>query len=400
MQVVALDLCDNTISVYIHFPWCIKKCPYCDFNSYANNKKIPEELYIKKILLDFDLSLEFLLKLNNNKNNKKLVSIFFGGGTPSLLSGQAIFKILNHINKKFSFVANLEITLEVNPGTIEQDSIQNYFNAGITRISLGAQSFQNDKLKNLGRIHQANDIKFTIDNIVKYNFNSFNIDIMYGLPNQTIEDALYDLEAAISFNPPHISWYQLTIEPNTTFYKVSPQLPNDEVIWKIMQKGLNILEKNNYINYEISAFAKPSYYCVHNLNYWQYGDYLGLGPGSHSKITTNKSKEDFSILRLEKPNNPKNYFASIDVNCNYGLIYKQRILTKQEIIFEFMLNNLRLSKGFLKKDFVRKTGCDLDSIQKALNIAVDQNLLEITVDQIKPTMMGRRFLSNLQELFV
>ena len=387
MQALTSNYYNDTISIYIHFPWCIKKCPYCDFNSYTNNNKISENLYIEKILIDFDNSLELL----SNANKKKITSIFFGGGTPSLLSGQALFTILNHINKKFIFTPDLEITLEVNPGTIEQDSMHSYRMAGITRISLGAQSFQNDKLQILGRIHTDQNIRFTIDNIIKHDFSSFNIDLMYGLPNQTIHDAIYDLKEALSFTPPHISWYQLTIEQNTNFYNSPPKLPNDKIICNIMQKGSTLLKKNNYVNYEISAFAKPNHYCKHNLNYWQYGDYLGLGPGAHSKITT-IINNNFNIVRLVKPKSPKNYF--------HNTTYEQRILTKQEIIFEFMLNNLRLKYGFLKKDFIHKTSFNLDCINNILDIAVNKNLLNITTNKTKPTALGRRFLNNLQELFV
>ena len=243
----------------------------------------------------------------------------------------------------------------------------------------------------MGRIHTDKDIRFTIDNIIKHDFNSFNIDLMYGLPNQNIHDAVHDLQEALSFNPPHISWYQLTIEPNTNFYNSTPKLPNDKTIYNIMQTGTALLKKNNYVNYEISAFAKPNYYCKHNLNYWQYGDYLGLGPGAHSKITT-IINNNFNIIRLVKPKSPKNYF--------YNTTYEQRILTQQEIIFEFMLNNLRLKDGFFKKDFIHRTSFGLDCINNILDIAVNKKLLNITTNKIKPTALGRRFLNNLQELFV
>ena len=314
---------ENTISIYIHFPWCVKKCYYCDFNSHAINKKIPEQLYIEKILADFDVSMEFLLQAQKTK----LVSIFFGGGTPSLLSGTSIAKILNYINQKIFFSNDLEITLEVNPGTTEQDSMYSYKIAGITRISLGAQSFQDDKLKTLGRIHKTSDIKFTLDNIIKTKFNSFNIDLMYGLPEQTINDALYDLNTALSFCPPHVSWYQLTMEPNTLFYNRPPVLPNEDIIWEIYNYGLNELQNKNYINYEISAFAKENYYCQHNLNYWQYGDYLGIGPGSHSKITNfNKNiQNSIEIIRLIKIKHPKEYLES-----NNSVIMNKNILTKKD----------------------------------------------------------------------
>lgn len=378
---------DNAISIYIHFPWCVKKCYYCDFNSHAINKKIPEQLYLEKLLADFDASMEFLL----NTQKTKLVSIFFGGGTPSLLSGSAIAMILNYINQKIFFPNNLEITLEVNPGTIEKDSMYNYKNAGITRISLGAQSFQDPKLKILGRIHKSLDIKSTLDHIIKTNFNSFNIDLMYGLPEQTIDDAMHDLNTALSFSPPHISWYQLTMEPNTLFYIRPPNLPDEDTIWEIYNSGLNKLQNAHYINYEVSAFAQDNYYCQHNLNYWQYGDYLGIGPGAHSKITNNNHQ----ITRLIKIKHPKEY-----LEANSTVIMHKNILTKKEIIFEYMLNNLRLQQGFLKKDFFKKTNCNIGDLQNALDLAVNKNLLVITADTIKPTVLGRRFLNDLQELFI
>lgn len=380
--------------IYIHFPWCIKKCLYCDFNSYLQNKKFSEQLYITKILLDFDSNLELLFQANK----KSISSIFFGGGTPSLLSGKAIFKILTHINKYFTFNSKLEITLEVNPGAIEQDSMSNYRTAGITRISLGAQSFQNDKLKILGRIHQAKEIHSTITNILKYNFNNFNIDLMYGLPNQTIDDAMFDLQTALSYNPHHLSWYQLTMEPDTYFYNNPPKLPNEDIIWQIMHQGGRLLKQNNYINYEVSAFSKPNYHCLHNLNYWQYGDYLGLGPGAHSKITNTSNdineNKNFNVIRIIKPKSPKNYFY------NKTLTQQVLTLTKKEIIFEFMLNNLRLKNGFSKKEFIIKTACSLYDIKDQLELAVAKNLLILTKYRIKPSTIGRNFLNDLQELFI
>lgn len=387
---------EDTFSIYIHFPWCVKKCYYCDFNSHAINKKIPEQQYIARLLIDFDASLQFL----SRSGKTRLTSIFFGGGTPSLLSAKSIATILNHINKIFAFPRDLEITLEVNPGAVEQDSMYGYKTSGITRVSVGAQSFQDDKLKILGRVHKSCDIKTTLDNIIKTKFNSFNIDLMYGLPNQNINDALYDLNLALSFSPPHLSWYQLTMEQNTWFYHCPPVLPDEDIIWEIYNAGLNILANKNYINYEISAFAKENYFCRHNLNYWQYGDYLGIGPGAHSKITNFKQKNVtqnvMEINRLIKIKNPKEYLDSL----NNSAISSCNIITKKDIIFEFMLNNLRLQQGFLKEDFLKKTSCQLSDIQPGLNIAISKNLLAIDGNNIKPTLLGRRFLNNLQELFV
>ena len=394
----------HSISIYIHVPWCIKKCYYCDFNSHPVNhfddNKIPEKQYIKKLLEDFDFTLEQLML----DNRTKLTSIFFGGGTPSLLSGQSVNNILQHINKKFNFAPNLEITLEANPGTVEQDSMHAYKAAGITRISLGAQSFQDDKLEALGRIHKSNNIINTLDNIIKAKFNSFNIDLMYGLPNQCLKDALYDLNQALSFCPPHLSWYQLTIEPNTFFYNKSRylalNLPTEDPLWQIYTSGIEQLINNNYINYEISAFAKKNFHCQHNVNYWQYGDYLGIGPGAHSKTTkivsNNNGKEDAEIRRLIKTKFPRKYLNS----KNDMLIISDKILNKKEIIFEFMLNNLRLHEGFYIQDFKSKTGYNIEEIKDLLNIAVQKNFLEINVNHIKPTLLGRTFLSDLQALFV
>lgn len=395
MQALRSNCYNDQISIYIHFPWCIKKCPYCDFNSYTYNKNISEQNYIEKILIDFDASLKFLLDINVNK--KKISSIFFGGGTPSLLSGKAIYKILDHINKQINFAKNIEITLEVNPGAVEQDSMQNYYNSGVNRVSLGVQSFQNEKLQSLGRIHNVDDIKMTIQNIINNNFSNFNLDIMYGLPNQSIEDAMYDLQQALSFEPSHVSWYQLTLEPDTVFYHKPPKLPIDNIVWDIMQHGFNILKKYNYINYEVSAFCKENYYCWHNLNYWQYGDYLGIGPGAHSKITS-ITKNNYNIHRLIKPKSPKSYFNS-DFSFD-NLMSGKRLLEPKEIIFEFMLNNLRLTEGFLKEDFKFKTSLDIACISDIIDSAVKKDLLKITKDRIKTTSLGRTFLNDLLELFI
>ena len=395
----------SNFSLYIHFPWCIKKCFYCDFNSYTINKKHNnlEENYLKKLCIDFDNSFDFLLKYQ--KTN--LISIFFGGGTPSLLSGKSIEHILNYINKKIVFNKDIEISLEVNPATIEQDSMDNYKQAGVTRISLGVQSFQDLKLKLLGRVHQSQDVKNTLYKIIRANFNSFNIDLMYGLPVQSVLDSLYDLNTALSYDPKHISWYQLTLEPNTLFFNKPPiNLPTEDTIWEIYNQGSQLLKHKNYINYEISAFAKPGYYCVHNMNYWQYGDFLGIGAGAHSKLSmlenvskfnsNSKFTKKLKVLRLSKVKNPKNY-----LNCEVEkLIDNQQCLSKPEIIFEFMLNNLRLKQGFCEEDFFNKTQCGFDDIKQPLNKSIDLGLLQIDKNFVRPTELGRKFLNNLQELFL
>jgi oxygen-independent coproporphyrinogen-3 oxidase len=384
----------HNISLYIHFPWCIKKCPYCDFNSYQANLVIPQDAYLTALLADFDLSLQ----LFPNPQNLNLTSIFFGGGTPSLMSGKTVATILNHINQKLTFTDNLEITLEANPGAIEQDNMLAYKSAGINRISLGAQSFNDQQLQKLGRIHQAQDVKTTISNIINTNFASFNIDLMYGLPNQSIAEAELDLATALQFNPPHLSWYQLTMEPNTLFYRKPPPTPSEDILWEIYSNGLNLLQKNNFVNYEVSAFARDNYYCQHNLNYWQYGDYLGIGPGAHGKLTINQQ-----IYRLIKTKHPSKYLSNgknSDLNIQNNIMQQEYISDSKQIIFEFMLNNLRLNSGFLKQDFEQQTGVTIDAIQPILDQAIAKDLLIIQQDLIKPSSLGRRFLNDLQGMFL
>lgn len=382
---------EQHFSIYVHFPWCIRKCYYCDFNSYALANNINSiELYLEKILQDFDCSSELFI----NSNKTELTSIFFGGGTPSILSSKNIAKILNHINKKFAFSSKLEISLEVNPATVEQDLIYNYKVAGINRISLGVQSFQEDKLKSLGRIHTVADIERTIKAIIAAKFDSFNLDLMYGLPKQDLADAKHDLQQALSFNPPHLSWYQLTIEPNTNFFYKPPPRPDDDLIGDMFEQGVAILATQNYINYEVSAFALDPWYCKHNLNYWSYGDYLGIGAGAHTKCSNFDNKDIPVVTRLVKVKTPKKYLSSVDV------VESKQIVSKSQIIFEFMLNNLRLTSGFTLEDFRIKTGFSWLDISRPIQLAIDKNLLERKDNLIKPTDLGRRFLNDLQELFL
>lgn len=379
------DTLKNRISLYIHIPWCVKKCPYCDFNSYAIEGNLPEKLYIETLL--HDLKQDFSLI-----QGRSIKSIFFGGGTPSLFSPQGIGDILDKASAYLDFEPNLEITLEANPGTVEHHAFSDYRSAGITRISLGAQSFQNEKLAQLGRIHTMEETKRAITSILAANFNSFNIDIMYGLPNQTLADALFDLKTALSFSPPHLSWYNLTIEPNTLFHHKKPPLPLDDTIAAMEQAGLEYLAKQDLAQYEISAFSKPQHECQHNLNYWTFGDYLGIGAGAHAKITELKTH---TITRYWKTRYPKSY-----LDPHHTLLAGSQIIPTAEIPLEFMLNALRLTAGTSVSEFETRSGLPIASITGQLKEAQIKGLLIRTEDQkIKTTQLGKRFLNDLLTLF-
>jgi putative oxygen-independent coproporphyrinogen III oxidase len=371
------------LSLYIHIPWCIRKCPYCDFNSYAKGEDIPQEAYVTALLTDLQHDLHLV-------QNRSLKSIFFGGGTPSLFSAQSIEQILTGVQKQLPFDSDIEITLEANPGTVEYTPFKDYRSAGVNRISVGAQSFQNDKLKVLGRIHQANEIHKAIDAIQNSDFNSFNIDLMYGLPLQTVEDALFDLETALSFSPPHLSWYNLTLEPNTVFHRSPPVLPDEELLWDIQKNGIDYLTQHSLIQYEISAFSTHQNQCRHNLNYWEFGDYLGIGAGAHAKITTANG-----ILRYSKKRFPKSYLEATTT-----FMANSRILTPIELPFEFMLNGLRLFSGISFQLFEERTGLSITKIEKPLKEALAKRLIHIENEVIIPTELGKRFLNDLMAIFL
>ena len=312
---------DIPLSLYIHIPWCIKKCYYCDFNSHAKKNNIPEKEYIDALIQDLTLDLPLI-------QNRKIKSIFIGGGTPSLFSAEAIETLLNKIKCLIQMEDILEVTMETNPGTIEHDDFIGYKHAGVNRISLGVQTFNNNTLKTLGRIHDNSQADFAIKQLINTNFNSFNIDLMYGLPGQTIEEALIDLKKAISYNPKHLSWYNLTIEPNTIFYAKRPLLPSNDDIYEMEQAGHKFLIENNFEHYEISAFTKDKNYCQHNMNYWEFGDYLGIGAGAHGKITDLKN---FTITRYNKTRQPNAYLDRVKQN---NFIADSIIIPKKEIPFE------------------------------------------------------------------
>lgn len=371
------------LSLYIHFPWCIRKCPYCDFNSHAVKNTIPEDDYIKMLLLDLEQRLPKV-------NNQKIQSIFMGGGTPSLFSPENVDTLLNEMSKKLTFDENIEITLEANPGTVEQQRFEGYKKAGINRLSLGIQSFNPKHLKVLGRIHDENEAKKAIDAAFSARFDNINLDIMFGLPEQTIEEGLKDLQTAMYFNPTHLSWYQLTLEPNTAFYQHPPTLPHDDKIWMLQQQGQDLLHENNFKQYEISAYSLENHQCTHNNNYWHFGDYLGIGAGAHSKITTDKT-----INRHWNVKHPKEY-----LDPQKPFIANQKTLNQKDLPLEFMLNALRLQKPIPYQLFTERTFLNPEVLAPYFNQAKERRLLTSDDTSFQPTPLGRRFLNELLEVFL
>ena len=375
------------LSLYIHVPWCVKKCPYCDFNSHQLSGELPEKAYVDALLHDFQRELQAA-------GSERLIhSVFIGGGTPSLLSASAYQRLFAGLQAFFA--DDIEITMEANPGTYEHDRFQAYLDAGVNRLSLGVQSFQDDKLTALGRIHCAQEAQQAIAAITKAGFGNINIDLMHGLPGQSSEDALYDLQQAIDLQPAHISWYQLTIEPNTVFYAKTPVLPPDETLWDIQEAGQALLASAGFVQYEISAYSQPGRRSQHNLNYWQFGDYIGIGAGAHGKLTDAVSGQ---ITRNWKTRMPSNYLAA-DVNISGNFEAGQRVLEPDELAIEFMMNALRLHEGVDARLYSERTGQSLDDISKPLQLARQRGLLDARTDRLKPTPTGRLFLNDLLELF-
>ncbi|CAN5317448.1 radical SAM family heme chaperone HemW [soil metagenome] len=372
------------LSLYIHFPWCIRKCPYCDFNSHTLKGAIPEEDYIDALIADLEHDLVL-------RPAKKLTSIFLGGGTPSLFSPAAIARLLTAIAARIPFAADCEITLEANPGTVEQQRFEGFKAAGINRLSIGVQSLQDDKLKALGRIHGAKEAIKATEMAHAAGFTTFNMDLMFGLPKQSIDDALYDLTTAIALQPTHISWYQLTLEPNTLFHHQPPILPDDEYLWEMQQLGQALLAQAGFVQYEVSAYSKVGHQCRHNLNYWQFGDYLGIGAGAHAKITSH-----LGVSRSSKWKNPKDYLQA----KNNSYIAETQIIATNELPFEFMLNVLRLQQPIPVNLFAERTGCTVDQIEAQITQAVNRGLLCCQQQQWHVTDLGRQFLNDLTAIFL
>ncbi|MBP3140971.1 radical SAM family heme chaperone HemW [Aliivibrio fischeri] len=376
------------LSLYIHIPWCIQKCPYCDFNSHALKTEIPEAQYISALIDDLDTD---LARYDMQSEPRKLHSIFIGGGTPSLITAPEIKRLLSEVEKRLPFADDIEITMEANPGTVEAGRFVEYRQAGVNRISIGVQSFQQEKLEKLGRIHGKDEAIRAAHLAHEAQLNSFNLDLMHGLPNQSIEDALSDLQQAIDLNPPHLSWYQLTIEPNTVFYYKPPTLPDDDDLWDIFEQGHQMLAKAGYVQYEISGYSKVGYQCRHNLNYWRFGDYLGIGCGAHGKL----SFADGRIVRTTKIKHPRGF---LDLTKPY-LIDEQEVMDHDRP-FEFFMNRFRLLEACPKQEFLDTTGLGFDTIQETIDWAKEKKYLDETETHWQITEHGKLFLNDLLEAFM
>ncbi len=375
------------LSLYIHFPWCVQKCPYCDFNSHTVKQTIPEAEYIQALLTDLEQHLPAVW-------GRALTSIFIGGGTPSLMSVEAMEQLLSGIRARLPFLADTEVTMEANPGTVEADKFEGFFQAGVNRISIGVQSFNDVFLKTLGRIHQSDEARRAFEIARQAGFQNINIDLMYALPEQTIEQAISDLTIATSMQPEHLSWYQLTLEPNTAFYHTPPKnMADDDLLADIGEAGLQFLTDKGYHRYEVSAFSLngkfPSW---HNTNYWQFGDYLGIGAGAHGKITRADTQ---TIVRTSKRRSPKDY-----LNPDKAFIDNTRELAPQDLPLEFMMNAMRLKNGVAIDSFYPRTGILLKQIEPAIERCQARELAEISQGMLRPTANGFMFLNELISEFM
>jgi len=379
------------LALYIHFPWCEKKCPYCDFNSHqvkdpsTKGPGFDEPRYIKALITDLETELPRIW-------GRQVHSIFIGGGTPSLLSPQGMDDLLSAIRARINLEPDCEITMEANPGSVEAEKFAAFAKSGINRVSLGIQSFQDAQLKALGRIHSGAEAKQAIA-IAMEHFQSVNLDLMYGLPNQSLEAAKADIQTALSFNTPHLSLYNLTLEPNTYFASFPPKLPSEDDIDAIFEQNLALLEAAGYQRYEVSAYAKNDQECKHNLNYWRFGDYIGIGAGAHGKISFPDK-----ITRQVRERHPETYMQAIETQGN--ALIEARDISAKDLPFEFMLNTLRLTAGVDTNTFGERTGLPLSVIAKNLDEASKKGLLDINPRKLKATEQGLRYLNNLQEIFL
>lgn len=365
------------LSLYVHIPWCVQKCPYCDFNSHAPKQAIPERAYVDALLDDLKQDLPYV-------QQRKLTSIFIGGGTPSLFSADAIARLLNGIAQMIPFHQEIEITLEANPGTIEANKFSAFIQAGITRLSVGIQSLDGLQLTNLGRIHNPQQAIHAVGLAHQSGANSINVDMMHGLPKQTLQQGLDDLQAAIALGTPHFSWYQLTLEPNTLFYSQPPTLPEDDEIWELYHQGQTVLAEAGLHRYEISAYAKSGSQCQHNLNYWRFGDYLGIGCGAHGKITlANEGK----IIRTAKVKHPQGY---LETDKHY--LDQQWHVGADDCLFEYLLNRARLVEAASFEEFEARTGQTSHQLQEGLKPHRDNGLVTLSSSSWQMTPRGHQFL--------
>ena len=372
------------LSLYVHIPWCIRKCPYCDFNSHVSPKDIPEKAYTDQLLEDLQKDLFWV-------QGRKISSIFFGGGTPSLFSGESITRVIEAAEKLIGFEDNIEVTLEVNPGTMEQSRFKSYRQSGVNRLSIGAQTFNDNHLKALGRIHSGLEARRAVESAQNIGIRRINVDLMHGLKYQTVEDSLRDLSWLIDANVQHISWYQLTIEPNTVFYSDPPTLPAEDVIFSIQQAGLDMLAKGGYEQYEVSAFAKPAGESRHNINYWKFGDYIGIGAGAHGKITCIDTQD---IIRTRKPRQPNQYMKS---KKDAGT--QKKSVPPNQRPLEFMMNALRLRKGIPSIYYTKRTGLHLNSIMPIVTKLTKDGLWANDDQSLGTSALGYRFLNEVIQNF-
>ena len=379
------------LALYIHIPWCVKKCPYCDFNSHAQVGGIPQEAYVAALLADLDRD---LADFGDALTGRPLLSVFFGGGTPSLFSPDSIARILDGVGHRLDFDRRIEVTLETNPGTVEHGRFDGYLTAGVNRISFGVQSFDDDKLRQLGRIHSASDAARVVGEARDAGFNNFNIDLMYALPGQDLNGAARDIEQAIALAPTHISHYQLTIEPNTAFASRPPVLPDSDAAWDMQEHCQQLLAAAGYPQYEISAYSKAGRRSLHNLNYWQFGDYLGIGAGAHGKVT---DVSRGTIKRRAKQRTPRAYLEN--AGQPRGMASDETLATI-DLPFEYMMNALRLVHGVPMAEFAQRTGLGIDVIAPILDSARSNGWISDETDILRTTETGQRFLNDVIALFL
>ncbi|MDH3309430.1 MAG: radical SAM family heme chaperone HemW [Gammaproteobacteria bacterium] len=372
------------LSLYVHIPWCVRKCPYCDFNSHEARQEIPEREYIDALLRDLEQDLPRVW-------GRPVYSIFIGGGTPSLFSPESIDRLLSGLRARLPLDQNIEITLEANPGTFELDRFKGFRAAGINRLSIGIQSFDETKLKALGRIHGREEALRAAEAARAAGFDNFNLDLMFGLPQQSVEEALADIRRAIELEPSHLSVYQLTIEPNTLFHAHPPKLPDDDSIGEMQIQLQTKLAAAGYRQYEVSAYARKGFECRHNLNYWEFGDYLGIGAGAHAKIT-----QAGGITRLWKVKQPNEYLRTAGAPENIG---GEQPLSRQHTVTEFMMNALRLNRGFPSRLFAERTGLPISVAARPLQEAEQKGLITWDIETMRPTDTGFRYLNNLVAMF-
>jgi len=374
------------LALYVHFPWCVKKCPYCDFNSHGLRGEIPEREYVDALIrdLDFELSL--------TPDSRPLTSIFFGGGTPSLFSAGAIGRVLEETARRLAFAPDIEITLEANPGTADAANFRGYRAAGVTRLSIGVQSFDAGQLKALGRIHGPDEARRAYDLARAAGFDNVNLDLMYALPHQTAAQAQADLRAACELAPEHLSYYQLTLEPNTEFHARPPPLPDSEAAWDMQEQGQALLATHGYGQYEVSAYARAGRRCRHNLNYWEFGDYLGIGAGAHGKRT-----RDGRITRRARHKHPRTW---LEAAGRPAALQEDKAIAASDLPFEFAMNSLRLNDGFCVANFERRTRQPAASLEPPLAQAAARGLIERDGERVRASARGRALLNQLTALFL